>query len=113
MTVTVDEAEYERMKAAYDAAHEKYGAYNDEQIDQLIDLKVQRQVSKWEQEIGAAKLQEQVQIARERAEQANRDVEAASKTFIELRQIMLEDSVSAPVISSDEDMETLIKGDES
>lgn len=111
MTVQVDETEYEKMKAAYDAAHGKYGNYNDEQIDQLIDLQVRRQVSAWEQEIGAAKLQEQVQLARERAKQAGLDVEAASKTYVELRQIMLEDSISAPVIDTDADMEKLIKGE--
>jgi len=111
MPIEVDETEYKKMKAAYDAAHEKYGDYNDEQIDQLIELQVRRQVSAWEQEIGAAKLQEQVQLSRERAKQANRDVEAASKTYAELRQIMLEDSVSAPVIDTDTDMERLIKGE--
>ena len=111
MTVQVDETEYEKMKAAYDAAHGKYGDYSDEQIDQLIDLQVRRQVSAWEQEIGAAKLQEQVQLARERAKQAGLDVEAASKTYVELRQIMLEDSISAPVIDTDADMEKLIKGE--
>lgn len=107
----IDETEYRKMKAAYDATHGKYGGYTDEQIDQLIDLQVRRQVSAWEQEIGAAKLQEQVQLARERAAQANRDVEAASKTYVELRQVMLEDSVSAPVITTDADMESLIKGE--
>lgn len=111
MTMEVDETEYRKMKAAYDAAHEKYGDYNDEQIDQLIDLKVRRQVSEWEQKIGAAKLQEQVRLARERAEQANRDAETASRTYVELRQVMLEDSVSAPVIDTDADMEKLIKGE--
>lgn len=111
MTMEVDETEYRKMKAAYDAAHEKYGGYNDEQIDQLIDLQVRRQVSAWEQEIGAAKLQEQVQLARERAKQANLDAEAASKTYAELRQVMLEDSISAPVIATDTDMERLIKGE--
>lgn len=107
----VDEKEYEKMKAAYDAAHEKYGDYTDEQIDQLIDLQVRRRVSEWEQEIGAAKLQEQVRLARDRAEQANRDANAASKTYVDLRRIMLEDSVSAPVIATDADMEKLIKGE--
>lgn len=111
MCIEVDETEYRKMKSAYDAAHEKYGDYDDEQIDQLIDLQVRRRVSEWEREIGAAQLQEQVQAARERAEQANRDVEAASKTYVELRRIMLEDSVSAPVIATDADMETLIKGE--
>nr|DAG34269.1 MAG TPA: hypothetical protein [Bacteriophage sp.] len=111
MTVTVDDVEYDRMKAAYDAAHEKYGDYDDEQIDQLIDLKVRSQVSEWEQRIGAAKLQEQIQLARERAAQANRDAEAASRTYVELRQVILEDSVSAPVIETDEEMEKLIKGE--
>lgn len=111
MTMEVDETEYRKMKATYDAAHEKYGGYNDEQIDQLIDLQVRRQVSAWEQEIGAAKLQEQVQLARERAKQANLDAEAASKTYAELRQVMLEDSISAPVIATDTDMERLIKGE--
>lgn len=111
MTMEVDETEYRKMKAAYDAAHEKYGGYDDEQIDQLIDLQVRRQVSAWEQEIGAAKLQEQVQLARERAKQANLDVEAASKTYAELRRVMLEDSISAPVIATDTDMERLIKGE--
>lgn len=107
----VDETEYRKMKAAYDAAHEKYGGYDDEQIDQLIDLQVRRRVSEWEQEIGAAKLQEQVQLARERAKQAGLNVEAASKTYAELRQVMLEDSASAPVIDTDADMERLIKGE--
>lgn len=107
----VDETEYRKMKAAYDAAHEKYGGYDDEQIEQLIDLQVRQRVSTWEQEIGAAKLQEQVLLARERAKQANLDVEAASKTYAELRQVMLEDSVSAPVIATDTDMERLIKGE--
>lgn len=111
MTMEVDEAEYKKMKAAYDAAHEKYGDYNDEQIDQLIDLKVRRQVSDWEQKIGALKLQEQARLARENAKQADRDAEAASKTYVELRQIMLEDSMAAPVIETDEDMEKLIKGE--
>ena len=111
MTVTVNETEYEKMKAAYEAAHEKYGGYDDEQIDQLIDLQVRRQVSEWEQKIGAAKLQEEIRLARERAEQAARDADAASKTYVELRRIMLEDSVSAPVIETDEDMEKLIKGE--
>jgi hypothetical protein len=104
----MDEAEYAEMKAAYDAAHGKYGKYNDEQIDQLIDLKVRRGISEWERQIGAAKLQEQVRSARECAERAGRDVEAASETYVELRRIMLEDSVSAPVIETDEDMERLI-----
>lgn len=108
MPVTMDEAEYAKMKAAYDAAHEKYGNYNDEQIDQLIDLKVRRGISEWEQRIGAAKLQEQVLAARECAERAGHDVEAASETYAELRRVMLEDSVSAPVIETDEDMERLI-----
>lgn len=108
MSVTLNEAEYAEMKAAYDAAHEKYGKYNDEQIDQLIDLKVRRGISEWEQRIGAAKLQEQVLAARECAERAGRDVEAASETYAELRRVMLEDSVSAPVIETDEDMERLI-----
>lgn len=108
MTVTIDETEYTKMKAAYDTAHEKYGDYNDEQIDQLIDLQVRRGISEWEQKIGAAQLQEQVRTARECAEQAGRDVEAASKTYVELRRLMLEDSVSAPVIETDEDMERLI-----
>lgn len=108
MPVTMDEAEYAKMKAAYDAAHERYGDYTDEQIDQLIDLKIRREVSEWEQRIGAAKLQEEVRTARECAELAGRDVEAASKTYAELRRIMLEDSVSAPVIETDEDMERLI-----
>lgn len=111
MTVEVDEMEYEKMKTTYDAAHEKYGDYNDDQIDQLIDLKVRQQISEWEQKIGAAKLQEEVRLARERAESANRDAEAASKTYIELRQIMLEDSISAPVIDTDAAMEKLIKGE--
>lgn len=111
MCIEVDETEYRKMKASYDAAHEKYGGYDDEQIDQLIDLQVRRRVSEWEQEIGAAQLQEQVQAARERAERANRDVEAASETYAELRRIMLEDSVSAPVIDTDADMERLIKGE--
>jgi hypothetical protein len=111
MTVELDETEYEKMKAAYDAAHEKYGGYDDEQIDQLIDLKVRSQVSEWENRIGAAKLQEQILLARERAAQANRDAEAASRTYVELRQVMLEDSVSAPVVESDEEMERLIKGE--
>lgn len=111
MTVTVDDVEYDRMKAAYDAAHEKYGDYDDDQIDQLIDLKVRSQVSEWEQRIGAAKLQEQIRLARERAIQADRDAEAASETYVELRQVMLEDSVSAPVVESDEEMERLIKGE--
>lgn len=110
MAVTVDDVEYDRMKAAYDAAHGKYGDYNDEQIDQLIDLKVRSQVTEWEQRIGAAKLQEQIRSARERAAQAGRDAEAASRTYVELRQVMLEDSVSAPVIETDEEMELLIKG---
>lgn len=110
MAVTVDDSEYARMKAAYDAAHGKYGDYDDEQIDQLIDLKVRSQVSEWEQRIGAAKLQEQIQMARERAAQANRDAEAAAGTYVELRQVMLEDSVSAPVVETDEEMELLIKG---
>lgn len=110
MAVTVDDVEYDRMKAAYDKAHGKYGDYNDDQIDQLIDLKVRSQVSEWEQRIGAAKLQEQIQSSRERATQANRDAEAASRTYVELRQVMLEDSVSAPVVESDEEMELLIKG---
>lgn len=110
MAVTVDDVEYDRMKAAYDAAHGKYGDYDDEQIDQLIDLKVRSQVSEWEQRIGAAKLQEQIQSARERAAQANRDAEAASETYVELRKVMLEDSVSAPVVESDAEMELLIKG---
>lgn len=107
----VNETEYRKMKAAYDAAHSKYDGYDDDQIDQLIDLQVRRQVSAWEQEIGAAKLQEQVRLSRERAKQAGLDVEAASKTYAELRQIMLEDSVSAPVIATDADMEKLIKGE--
>lgn len=111
MTMEIDETEYEKMKAAYDAAHEKYGDYNDEQIDQLIDLKVRRQVADWEQKIGAAKLQEQARLARETAKQANQDAEAASKTYVELRQIMLEDSMAAPVIETDEAMEKLIKGE--
>jgi hypothetical protein len=111
MTVTVDDVEYDRMKAAYDAAHRKYGDYDDDQIDQLIDLKVRSQVSEWENHIGAAKLQEQIQLARERAAQAGRDAEAASETYVELRRIMLEDSVSAPVVESDEEMERLIKGE--
>lgn len=111
MTVEVNETEYEKMKAAYDAAHEKYGGYDDSQIDRLIDLKVRQQVSEWEREIGAANLQEQARLARERAERAGRDVEAASKTYIELRRVMLEDSVAAPVIETDEDMEKLIKGE--
>lgn len=111
MTVTVDDTEYDRMKAAYDAAHGKYGDYDDDQIDRLIDLKVRSQVSEWEQRIGAAKLQEQIQLARERAAQANRDAEAASVAYIDLRQVMLEDSVSAPVVESDEEMERLIKGE--
>lgn len=110
MAVTVDDVEYDRMKAAYDAAHGKYGDYDDDQIDQLIDLKVRSQVSEWEQRIGAANLQEQIQLARERAAQANRDAEAAARTYVELRQVMLEDSVSAPVVESDEEMELLIKG---
>ena len=109
MTVQVTEEKYEKMKTAYDAAYGKYGDYTDEQIDQLIDLKVRQQVSEWEREIGSAKLQEQVQSAR--AERDNRDAEAASKTYVELRRIMLEDSVSAPVIETDEDMEKLIKGE--
>lgn len=107
----VDEQEYRKMKAAYDATHEKYGGYDDEQIDQLIDLQVRRRVSAWEQEIGAAKLQEQARMARERAKQANQDVEAASATYAELRRVMLEDSVSAPVITTDAEMENLIKGE--
>lgn len=111
MTVTVDDVEYDRMKAAYDAAHGKYGGYTDDQIDQLIDLKVRSQVSEWEREIGAAKLQEQIRMARERAAQADRDAEAASRTYVELRQVMLEDSVSAPVVESDNEMEKLIKGE--
>lgn len=111
MTVTVDDAEYDRMKAAYDAAHGKYGDYTDDQIDQLIDLKVRSRVSEWEREIGAAKLQEQIRLSREHAAQANRDAEAASGTYVELRQVMLEDSVSAPVVESDEEMEKLIKGE--
>ena len=111
MSVTVDDIEYNRMKTAYDAAHEKYGDYNDDQIDQLIDLKVRSQVSEWEQRIGAAKLQEQIQLARERAAQANRDAEAAARTYVELRQVMLEDSASAPVVETDEEMELLIKGE--
>lgn len=111
MAVTVSEIEYEKMKAAYDEAHGKYGNYNDEQIDQLIDLKVRSQVSEWETRIGAAKLQEQIRLSRERAAQANRDAEAASKTYVELRQAILEDSVSAPVVESDENMEKLIKGE--
>lgn len=111
MAVTLDDTEYDKMKAAYDAAHGKYGGYNDDQIDQLIDLKVRSQVSEWETKIGAAKLQEQIQQARERAVQANQDVEAACKTYVELRQVILEDSVSAPVVESDEDMEKLIKGE--
>lgn len=111
VTMEVDETEYRKMKAAYDAAHEKYGDYDDEQIDQLIDLKVRRQVADWEQRIGAAKLQEQARLARETAEQANRDAEAASRTYVELRRIMLEDSVAAPVIETDADMEKLIKGE--
>lgn len=110
MAVTVDDAEYDRLKAAYDAAHGKYGDYDDDQIDQLIDLKVRSQVSEWERRIGAAKLQEQIRLARESAAQAGRDAEAASRTCIELRQVMLEDSVSAPVVESDEEMEQLIKG---
>lgn len=111
MTVEVDDTEYGRMKAAYDAAHGKYGDYTDDQIDQLIDLKVRSQVSEWEQKIGAAKLQEQIQLTRERAAQANRDAEAACRTYVELRQVVLEDSVSAPVVESDEEMERLIKGE--
>lgn len=111
MGVEVDETEYERMKAAYDAAHERYGGYTDEQVDQLIDLKVRQQVSRWEQEIGAARLQEQALIARERAERAQRDAEAAARAFVDLRQVMLEDSVSAPIIETDEQMEALIKGE--
>lgn len=110
MAVTVDDIEYDRMKAAYDAAHGKYGDYNDDQIDQLIDLKVRSQVSEWERRFGAAKLQEQIQLARERATQANLDAKAACETYIDLRQVMLEDSVSAPVVESDEEMELLIKG---
>lgn len=112
MPVTMDEAEYAKLKAAYDAAHEKYGDYSDEQIEQLIDLKVRRGISEWERQIGAAQLQEQVQSARECAERAGRDVEAASETYAELRRIMLEDSVSAPVIETDEDMERLIGREE-
>lgn len=111
MPVEVDETEYEKMKAAYDATHGKYGGYDDEQIDQLIDLKVRSEVSEWEREIGAAKLQEQIQLARERAAQANLEAKAAYETYIDLRQVMLEDSVSAPVIETDEDMEKLIKGE--
>lgn len=101
----------EADKPEYDDAHEKYGGYNDEQIDQLIDLQVRRRVSEWEQKIGAAQLQEQVRTARELAERANRDVEAASATYVELRRIMLEDSMAAPVIATDADMEKLIKGE--
>lgn len=111
MTVTVDDVEYDRMKAAYDAAHGKYGDYSDDQIDQLIDLKVRSRVSEWENRIGAAKLQNEIQLARERAAQAGRDAEAAAATCVELRQVMLEDSVSAPVVESDEEMERLIKGE--
>lgn len=110
MAVTVDNVEYDRMKAAYDEAHGKYGDYTDDQIDQLIDLKVRSQVSEWERRIGAAKLQEQIQLSHERAAQANRDAETACGTYVELRQVMLEDSVSAPVVESDEEMELLIKG---
>lgn len=111
MAVTVDDIEYDRMKAAYNATHGKYGDYDDNQIDQLIDLKVRSQVSEWEQRIGAAKLQEQIQLARERAAQSNLEAKAAYEAYIDLRQVMLEDSVSAPVVETNEEMERLIKGE--
>lgn len=106
--VEIDESTAEKWRAAYEAQHAKYGGKTDDEIDQIIDIQVQTRVSDWERRIGAARLQEQVALAHERAAQAKVSVDKLSGGYIELRQIMLEDSVSMPVVASDAEMERLI-----
>lgn len=88
----------------------KYADYSDEQLDLLIDLKVQRAINEWQTKIGMANLDANIIYARERAVKAKLDADTVSEPSTALRELMLEDIAMIPVVASDEEMEVLIHG---
>lgn len=108
-TVNVSQEAYDKYKAAWDDRHAKYGDYDDDQIDKIIDMRVQQRVSEWEQKIGAVTLQSEIQRIHELQKQAKINMDNVLTQGVELRSVMLEDSVSLPVPEPDMSMEALIR----
>lgn len=87
----------------------KYANYTEEQIEQLIDLRVEREKQLWLQNIANTLIQNNVKLAREKAEKAGFEAANYTAPLIELREIALEESVAAPLVETSEEMERLIQ----
>lgn len=87
----------------------KYSNYTEEQIDQLIDLRVEREKQEWLKNIADTLLQNNVKLAREKAEKAGLEAANYTTPLIKLREIALEESIATPTIATDEEMEKLIQ----
>lgn len=87
----------------------KYADYTEAQIDQLIDIRVEREKQEWLKNIADTLLQNNVNLAREKAEKAGLEAANYTAPLIKLREIALEESVATPTITTDEEMEKLIQ----
>lgn len=88
----------------------KYKDYTQEQIDQLIDLRVERAKQEWLKTIADTLIQNNVNLARAKADKAGLEAANYTAPLIKLREIALEETVEAPIIETDEEMERLIQG---
>lgn len=87
----------------------KYSNYTEEQIDQLIDMRVEREKQEWLKTIADTLLQNNVNLAREKAEKAGLEAANYTAPLIKLREIALEETIATPTIATDEEMEKLIQ----
>lgn len=92
-----------------DPAHAKYGDMTDDQIDTLIDIRVQQGVNKWIIDIGRVQLETIINVNDAKARAAMAEANEVTKSARELRRVMLEYTQAKPVPEPDADMEALLK----
>lgn len=110
--VTVSKDEYEKYKKTYDSLHSKYGDYDDEDIDNIIDMRVRQEVAKWESEIAQAQLDAAILENKQKDKQLNLDLHEACQKLVNLRETVLNDSVSIPIVMSEDEILALFRKEE-
>lgn len=98
VTLTPDEAN----------ARQRYLRYNDDDIDNIINIVVRGREASWLNRIGAAKLNDGITIAQEQAKQARMKFEQSCTAQVKLREVMLNTTLEAEPITDPADARAIV-----
>lgn len=96
-TVTVPAVEYESYRKAYEKQHAKYGGMTDDEIDNLIDIRVETERQAWLRDIALNRMDMEVERVRELQVKHQLDLDASMKRTVKLREAVLTEMVRMPV----------------